>query len=97
MKLDKLSPMSLNDLGLFNKSIKNNNTSFSQFLVDAVGNVNKLQHDSEAYSMKLASGELENIHEAMIASQKAEVSMQFMLEIRSKVMDAYQEIMRMQI
>ncbi|NLM03863.1 MAG: flagellar hook-basal body complex protein FliE [Clostridiales bacterium] len=86
-----------NDLGLFEKPKNKIDTSFSGFLSDAIKNVNKLENVAQEYSIQLASGELENIHEAMIASQKAEISLQYILEIRNKVLDAYREIMRMQI
>ncbi|AKL95486.1 flagellar hook-basal body complex subunit FliE [Clostridium aceticum] len=86
-----------NNLGLFNDEGNTTHTSFKEFLVGAIGEVNKLEKNSQDYSIKLASGDLNNIHEAMIAAQKAEVSLQFMMEIRSKVLDAYREIMRMQI
>ncbi|AOY77323.1 flagellar hook-basal body complex protein FliE [Clostridium formicaceticum] len=86
------------NLGLFNdKNSKTVHTSFKELLTGAINEVNKLESNAQAYSMKLASGEIENIHEAMVASQKAEVSLQFMMEIRNKVLDAYREIMRMQI
>ncbi|SDK45126.1 flagellar hook-basal body complex protein FliE [Natronincola ferrireducens] len=88
-----------NDLGIFNKnknSVKDNH-SFKAFLSEAVDRVNELENSSKTYSMKLATGEIENIHEAMIASQKAETSLQFIMEVRNKVLDAYKEIMRMQI
>ncbi|SES67244.1 flagellar hook-basal body complex protein FliE [Natronincola peptidivorans] len=85
------------DLGLLNKPIQQNSASFGNLLTDAINKVNSLEKASEDYTLKLASGELENIHEAMIASQKSEISLQFMMEIRNKVLDAYREIMRMQI
>lgn len=86
-----------NDLGLLSKATSQGSASFTNYLTDAIHKVNELEQTSNAYSIKLASGELENIHEAMIASQKAEISLQFMMEIRNKVLDAYKEIMRMQI
>lgn len=86
-----------NDLGLFRKATNKKDVSFTNYLTDAISKVNDLEKTSDAYKTKLASGDLENIHEAMIASQKAEVSLLFMMEIRNKVLDAYREIMRMQI
>ena len=44
-----------------------------------------------------ASGEVENVHEVMIAMTKAEVSFKFMMETRNKLIDAYKEIMKMQV
>ena len=84
-------------LGLFDRTNNEQTASFSDFLGQAVNDVNQLQLDSNQYAEKLAVGEVENIHEAMIASQKADISMQMMSAVRGKVMDAYQEIIRMQI
>ncbi len=85
------------NLGLFNKIDSNTGISFAESLAGAMQKVNELENISNDYSIKLASGELENIHEAMIASQKAEIASQFLMGIRNKVLDAYREIMRMQI
>lgn len=94
---NKVNEYNNNDLGLLNKANRGSNASFTNYLTDAIHKVNELEQTSKDYSVKLASGELENIHEAMITSQKAEISLQFMMEIRNKVLDAYKEIMRMQI
>lgn len=85
------------DLGLLKKPKEEAKTPFTQFLTDAIYKTSELEKTSQNYSLKLASGELDNIHEAMIASYKAETSLQYMIEIRNKVLDAYREIMRMQI
>ena len=87
----------IQSLGLFDRKNNEQTASFTDFLGQAVNDVNQLQLDSNQYAEKLAVGEVENIHEAMIASQKADISMQMMSAVRGKVMDAYQEIIRMQI
>jgi flagellar hook-basal body complex protein FliE len=46
---------------------------------------------------KLARGENVELHEVMIASQKASITLAATMEIRNKVIEAYQEVMRMQI
>ncbi|SDY91774.1 flagellar hook-basal body complex protein FliE [Tindallia californiensis] len=83
-------------LGLF-RSEKSEKNSFKDALSHAVSNVNQLQLDSNQYTEKLATGEIENVHEVMVASQKADIAMQMMTAVRGKMVDAYQEIMRMQI
>ena len=95
--LNKAKEYQYNDLGLIKKVTGESGKSFTNYLTDAIHRVNELENASNDYSTKLASGELENIHEAMIASQKAEISLLFMIETRNKVLDAYREIMRMQI
>lgn len=99
MKINNINLVSeLNrGLGLFETAHTEKTTSFQDMLSNAIKNVDSLEKASEDYSVKLASGQLDNIHEAMIAAQKADVSMQYMIQIRNKVLDAYREITRMQI
>lgn len=71
--------------------------SFSQMLEEAISKVNNLQNKADEMMKKLAAGEVKDIHEVMIALEEANISLQFTLQIRNKVIEAYQEIMRMQI
>ncbi len=73
------------------------NINFDDFLKDSINKLNSLEKESNNMDFMLASGEVENIHDVMIASQKSEIALQFTIEIRNKVMDAYKEIMRIQI
>ena len=57
----------------------------------------KHQIQSDTLTEKLALGKEVDLHEVMIASQKASVTMQLTLEIRNKAVEAYQEMMRMQV
>ena len=57
----------------------------------------KLKIQSDTLTEKLALGQEVDLHEVMIASQKASVTMQLTLEIRNKAVEAYQEMMRMQV
>lgn len=75
----------------------NNVGSFSEYLTNALSDVSKLQNQSEALSQALALGETDNLHQVMIASEKAEMALQFTIQIRNKLIDAYQEIMRMNV
>ncbi|CUA80114.1 flagellar hook-basal body complex protein FliE [Anoxybacillus suryakundensis] len=71
--------------------------AFSQFLKEAIHEVNKQQIESDQLTTKLAKGENVDLHNVMIASQKASVSLQLAIEVRNKVIEAYQEVMRMQV
>lgn len=87
-----------NSLGLFNEAtVKKDTVSFSDMFIESLKNTDRLEKESQDYSARLASGQLDNIHEAMIAAQKADISMQLILQVRNKVLDAYREITRMQI
>ena len=70
---------------------------FGSFLADALKQVNDLQVQSSQMTDDFIAGKTDNIHEVMIAGEKASVSLQFAMEIRNKVLEAYQEITRMQI
>jgi flagellar hook-basal body complex protein FliE len=63
----------------------------------ALGGVNDLQQQSAALSEKLASGQLQYIHQANAMEEKATLALELTLQIRNKALEAYQEIMRMQI
>lgn len=71
--------------------------SFKEILFDALNHVNKLQEESASATVKLAKGEIENLHDVMIAGQKASIALSATIEVRNKVIEAYQEIMRMQV
>ncbi|KYD09429.1 flagellar hook-basal body complex protein FliE [Caldibacillus debilis] len=71
--------------------------SFASFLKDAINKVNELQVQSDQMTEKLALGQDVELHQVMIAAEKASIALQATLEIRNKVIEAYQEIMRMQI
>jgi flagellar hook-basal body complex protein FliE len=83
--------------GLNNGTPKSDGVSFMDFLNNAVADVNKLQVESEQLNEALAMGKTDNIHQVMIASEKADIALQFTLQIRNKILDAYTEIMRMPI
>ncbi len=67
---------------------------FSNLLTKAVGELDRLQVESDQEVRKVAMGE-GNLHEMSIALEKANISMRLALKVKSKVLDAYQQIMRM--
>ncbi|RND01706.1 flagellar hook-basal body complex protein FliE [Lysinibacillus halotolerans] len=71
--------------------------SFANTLKDAIASVNNQQITSDAMTEKLIKGEDVELHEVMIAAQKASVSLNATMEVRNKAVEAYQEIMRMTI
>ena len=70
--------------------------SFGEVLKDAIKDVNQLQKQSDEEIQKLMTGEVNDVHTALLAVQKADLSFQMMMQIRNKIVQAYQEIMRMQ-
>ena len=70
---------------------------FSVFLKESINEVNAAQIQSDEVTKKMALGENVDLHTVMITSQKASVMLQTTIEIRNKAVEAYQEMMRMQI
>lgn len=71
--------------------------SFESYLRGAIDEINALQREADAASRAMAAGDISDIHRAVIASEKATLAVQLAIEVRNKVIEAYQEIMRMQI
>ncbi len=69
---------------------------FAKALNEAINSVNDVQKDANASVEKFARGDA-SIHETMIAVEKAGVSFQLMLQVRNKIVTAYEDIMRTQI
>lgn len=71
--------------------------SFSSFLSSAIDKVDNAEKVSNVLDEQLAVGSIENMHDAMIAAQKAELVLNLALEVRGQVLDAYRELMRIQV
>jgi len=76
------------------------NTSPGQFgalIKQYVDQTNIQKHVAAKASVDLATGKSQNVSETLLALQKADVSFQLMLSVRNKLVDAYREVMRMQV
>ena len=71
--------------------------TFGEYLVDALKKTNELQLESDKMNAALAAGRIEDVSQVIVASQKADLSMQLTLQLRNRATSAYQEIMRMQV
>lgn len=70
---------------------------FGEMLNRAIESVNQQELEAEQLGLALAAGDITDIHTVTIAAQKAELALDLTLAVRNKVLDAYQEIMRMQV
>lgn len=70
-------------------------TPFKETLQDSMKTLNTMQAEKKQMIEEFASGKKQNVHELMITMQKASLAMQMTSAVRSKVMTAYQEVMRM--
>ena len=87
----------ISPLGGIGGGVDQTQKSFASTLKDAVNAVNTAQKDSDVKMQELATGKSQNIHETMISAEKAELALKLMVQVRNKVIDAYQEIMKMQV
>ena len=76
---------------------ENTGTNFSDLLKDAIGQVEDVQTKNEVDSLQLLSGRSTDIHTSLITAQKAELTFNLAVQVRNKVIDAYNEVMRMQL
>ncbi len=72
-------------------------TSFATTLKEAIDHVNTLQKSSDVEMQKLATGKSDNIHNVMIAAEKADIALKLMVQMRNKIIEAYQEVMKMPV
>jgi flagellar hook-basal body complex protein FliE len=72
-------------------------SGFSDALRNAVNEVNNQHQKADKAILNIQAGNTGGLHEAMIALEKADISFRTMLTVRNKIVEAYQEIMRMQV
>lgn len=70
---------------------------FGEVLQKSIASVNSSMQEAEGLVAGLVSGQHANIHETMIAMEKASVSFRMLAKVQNKVVEAYKEIMRMQV
>jgi len=71
-------------------------SDFKDYLKSCIEGVDHLQKAAGKAAHELATGKVENVHQAMIAMEKADVSFRLMVEARNRIVKAYEEIMKMQ-
>lgn len=71
--------------------------SFGQFLSEALQSVESAQVQADQAAQKLATGEIRDVAEVTIASEKATLALQLTVQVRNRVIEAYQEMMRMPV
>jgi flagellar hook-basal body complex protein FliE len=67
------------------------------FAEELVSKVSDLQTQADSKIKNMVTGESSELHEVMLAVEKANISFQFLTQVRNKAMDAYQEIMKMSV
>lgn len=97
--ISEVSKLVPDSIGINNINEQNNTpeVSFGEYLQSALMKVTDLENQSDQLKQDFALGKTDNIAEVLIAGEKASVALQFTTQIRNKILDAYNEIMRMQI
>jgi flagellar hook-basal body complex protein FliE len=70
---------------------------FQQVLTGTINQLESMNNSASDSVQKFLSGENEELHTTILATQKAELAFELGLQVRNKVVDAYQEIMKMQM
>ena len=72
-------------------------SSFGDIIQSMVAGADARQQNADQAMQQLHAGGEKNLHEAMLSMEKADISLRYMIQVRNKAIEAYQEIMRMQV
>ncbi len=70
---------------------------FGDMVAGAIDNLNGLQHNADQLAIQAATGDLTDVHEYTIAASEAEIATQLTVAVRDKAVEAFNDIMRMQV
>ncbi len=73
------------------------NESFGAYLKNSFNDVNSLLGKADVAASDMAVGKAENLHDAMITFEKADTAFKLLVQVRNRALEAYQEVMRMQV
>lgn len=90
-------PADLEKAGAAAKPTQGAEGGFANVLKDSISEVNRLQQKADASISALATTGEASLHETMIAMEEASVSFKLMMQVRNKIVEAYQEVMRIQV
>jgi flagellar hook-basal body complex protein FliE len=84
-------------IGALNQNANNKVTGygFQDTLNSMISQINTQLQEADQLTQEFALGKTDSLHEVMIETEKSSISLSFLLQIRTKLLDAYQEIMRM--
>ena len=100
-KIDTGQTQSQPKASKFNREVlgtpKSGEKTFADSLNDAINEVNTLQKVADKKMEDLATGKAKSIPDVMVSAEKADIALKLMVQVRNKIIDAYQEIMKMQV
>ena len=83
--------------GALSKTAPSAGADFAAWIDNSVGEANDRLIHADRMVQKLALGEADNLHQVMIALDEAKFSFNMLIQVRNKLLEAYQDVMRMQI
>ncbi len=97
MEISQISNLvsSLNNTGSTGKTSASSN--FTDILSDAIGSAQDTEASAQEQNAALLTGETDDLHTPIIEAQKAELALNLAIQIRNKVVDAYNQVMNMQV
>lgn len=78
-------------------SVQQMGDKFGEVLKNSIAEVNQAQVSADHAAQQIAAGETKDLHGAMIKLEEADISLRLMVQVRNKAVEAYQEIMRLQV
>jgi len=87
----------INKVNPTTKTQDNSNVDFSNMLKEAIDDVNNLQKSADKAAVDYSTGKINDVHQVIIAAEKASLSLQLTSEVTNKIISSYKEIMRMQL
>jgi flagellar hook-basal body complex protein FliE len=98
MRIDSVSFFNIPELQKSTSAnINANNVNFSDVLKDALNKVNDKQIEAESAVQSLITGDAQDIHQVMLSTEEANLTLELATQIRNKFVEAYQEISRIQM
>ncbi|MEX0748141.1 MAG: flagellar hook-basal body complex protein FliE [Rhodothermales bacterium] len=97
VQLQRLRQISADEPRMLPSPGQSGASGFGSALQDAVNKVDDAQKAADGQIEAFVAGEQENLHEVMIAMNEAKLSFQLMTEVRNRMLETYQELMRMQV
>lgn len=70
---------------------------FSQLVMQGLDRVNEALLDGQSEMQRLAAGKVENLHQVMLKLEESRLSFQLMVQVRNRLLESYQDVMRMQV
>ena len=96
LPLSSIAPIPLPD-SLTPAGATDSSNAFSGVLKNAIGSIQSLQNNADSAVQQFLTGENDDLHTTVLATQRAELAFELGLQVRNKVVSAYQEVMKMQL